>query len=224
MVHVARGCTHVARRHTWCTGSTMSISISSADDMHMHMSTCCTCTQAGPAFVEVSLALGTRTDLGRPKTSTADAKRAFMSFLGASRGGPGARGPGTTDQGSFLGASRGGGGGGETPGGVPCASPSDDYASDDYAVVSRAATSETGDALLLTPGPLTTSRATKEAMLHDYGSCVAGGHLRPLPPCGPWPPWPPLCPLGPPLGPWALFLWPLALDLRAALPFALCPY
>jgi len=53
---------------------------------------------------------------------------------------------------------------------VPCASPSDDYASDDYAVVSRAATSETGDALLLTPGPLTTSRATKEAMLHDYGS------------------------------------------------------
>ena len=30
--------------------------------------------------------------------------------------------------------------------------------------------SETGDALLLTPGPLTTSRRVKEAMLHDWGS------------------------------------------------------
>jgi 2-aminoethylphosphonate-pyruvate transaminase len=32
------------------------------------------------------------------------------------------------------------------------------------------AASETGDALLLTPGPLTTSRAVKEAMVHDWGS------------------------------------------------------
>ncbi|MCF3948208.1 2-aminoethylphosphonate--pyruvate transaminase [Acidiphilium sp. AL] len=32
------------------------------------------------------------------------------------------------------------------------------------------AASETGDALLLTPGPLTTSRSIKEAMLHDWGS------------------------------------------------------
>ena len=30
--------------------------------------------------------------------------------------------------------------------------------------------SETGDALLLTPGPLTTSKAVKEAVLHDWGS------------------------------------------------------
>ena len=30
--------------------------------------------------------------------------------------------------------------------------------------------SETGDPLLLTPGPLTTSRAVKAAMLHDWGS------------------------------------------------------
>jgi len=30
--------------------------------------------------------------------------------------------------------------------------------------------SETGDPLLLTPGPLTTSRSVKEAMLHDWGS------------------------------------------------------
>ncbi len=30
--------------------------------------------------------------------------------------------------------------------------------------------SETSDALLLTPGPLTTSKAVKEAMLHDWGS------------------------------------------------------
>ncbi len=30
--------------------------------------------------------------------------------------------------------------------------------------------SETGDALLLTPGPLTTSKSVKEAMLHDWGS------------------------------------------------------
>jgi 2-aminoethylphosphonate-pyruvate transaminase len=34
----------------------------------------------------------------------------------------------------------------------------------------RAAMSETGDPLLLTPGPLTTSRAVKEAMVHDWGS------------------------------------------------------
>jgi len=32
------------------------------------------------------------------------------------------------------------------------------------------AASQTGDALLLTPGPLTTSKAVKEAMLHDWGS------------------------------------------------------
>ncbi|CAM5195239.1 2-aminoethylphosphonate--pyruvate transaminase OS=Bosea thiooxidans OX=53254 GN=phnW PE=3 SV=1 [Bosea thiooxidans] len=34
----------------------------------------------------------------------------------------------------------------------------------------RPATSETGDPLLLTPGPLTTSKAIKEAMVHDWGS------------------------------------------------------
>jgi 2-aminoethylphosphonate-pyruvate transaminase len=33
-----------------------------------------------------------------------------------------------------------------------------------------AATSETGDPLLLTPGPITTSRTVKEVMLHDWGS------------------------------------------------------
>lgn len=33
-----------------------------------------------------------------------------------------------------------------------------------------AAASETGDPLLLTPGPLTTSRSVKEAMVHDWGS------------------------------------------------------
>ncbi len=33
-----------------------------------------------------------------------------------------------------------------------------------------AAASETGDSLLLTPGPLTTSRSVKEAMIHDWGS------------------------------------------------------
>ncbi len=32
------------------------------------------------------------------------------------------------------------------------------------------AASETGDPLLLTPGPLTTSRSVKQAMLHDWGS------------------------------------------------------
>jgi 2-aminoethylphosphonate-pyruvate transaminase len=32
------------------------------------------------------------------------------------------------------------------------------------------AVSETGDALLFTPGPLTTSRAVKQAMVHDWGS------------------------------------------------------
>ncbi len=34
--------------------------------------------------------------------------------------------------------------------------------------------SETGDALLLTPGPLTTSRAVKAVMVHDWGSRDAG--------------------------------------------------
>ncbi|KRE15963.1 2-aminoethylphosphonate--pyruvate aminotransferase [Bosea sp. Root483D1] len=34
----------------------------------------------------------------------------------------------------------------------------------------RPAVSETGDPLLLTPGPLTTSKAIKEAMIHDWGS------------------------------------------------------
>ena len=37
----------------------------------------------GPSFIEVSLSLGTREDLGRPKTSTADAKAAFMAHLAA---------------------------------------------------------------------------------------------------------------------------------------------
>src|SRR5262245_16885791 len=35
---------------------------------------------------------------------------------------------------------------------------------------SRPAASETGDPLLLTPGPLTTSRSVKTATLHDWGS------------------------------------------------------
>jgi 2-aminoethylphosphonate-pyruvate transaminase len=35
---------------------------------------------------------------------------------------------------------------------------------------SRRAASETGDPFLLTPGPLTTSRSVKEAMVHDWGS------------------------------------------------------
>jgi 2-aminoethylphosphonate-pyruvate transaminase len=36
------------------------------------------------------------------------------------------------------------------------------------------AVSETGDPLLLTPGPLTTSKSVKQAMLHDWGSRDAG--------------------------------------------------
>src|SRR6267154_2052199 len=34
----------------------------------------------------------------------------------------------------------------------------------------KTAASETGDPLLLTPGPLTTSAAVKQAMVHDWGS------------------------------------------------------
>ena len=34
----------------------------------------------------------------------------------------------------------------------------------------KAAASETGDPLLLTPGPLTTSKSVKQAMVHDWGS------------------------------------------------------
>src|SRR5881394_304329 len=36
------------------------------------------------------------------------------------------------------------------------------------------AVSETGDPLLLTPGPLTTSASVKQAMVHDWGSRDAG--------------------------------------------------
>ncbi len=39
---------------------------------------------------------------------------------------------------------------------------------------SRVASSETGDPLLLTPGPLTTSASVKQAMVHDWGSRDAG--------------------------------------------------
>lgn len=39
---------------------------------------------------------------------------------------------------------------------------------------SNRAVSETGDPLLLTPGPLTTSKSVKTAMLHDWGSRDAG--------------------------------------------------
>ena len=39
---------------------------------------------------------------------------------------------------------------------------------------SNRAVSETGDPLLLTPGPLTTSKSVKSAMLHDWGSRDAG--------------------------------------------------
>ncbi len=38
----------------------------------------------------------------------------------------------------------------------------------------RRAASETGDPFLLTPGPLTTSRSVKAAMVHDWGSRDAG--------------------------------------------------
>ena len=40
----------------------------------------------------------------------------------------------------------------------------------DPAAMPTKAASETGDPLLLTPGPLTTSRSVKQAMLHDWGS------------------------------------------------------
>ena len=39
---------------------------------------------------------------------------------------------------------------------------------------SKVAASETGDPLLLTPGPLTTSASVKQAMVHDWGSRDAG--------------------------------------------------
>src|SRR3977135_4137647 len=40
--------------------------------------------------------------------------------------------------------------------------------------IRRPAQSETGDPLLLTPGPLTTSTSVKQAMMHDWGSRDAG--------------------------------------------------
>ena len=79
----------------------------------------------GAAFVHVLLSPGTRGDLGRPTTTTGDAKKAFMGHLKE----PSQR-----------------------------------------KLLPAMARSETNDPLLLTPGPLTTSRSVKEAMLHDYGS------------------------------------------------------
>src|ERR1700748_2535857 len=40
--------------------------------------------------------------------------------------------------------------------------------------ITKPAASETGDPLLLTPGPLTTSASVKQAMFHDWGSRDAG--------------------------------------------------
>lgn len=37
-------------------------------------------------------------------------------------------------------------------------------------MIDKRAASETGDPLLLTPGPLTTSAKVKQAMVHDWGS------------------------------------------------------
>eukprot|EP01036_Dinobryon_divergens_P039486 gene39486-52052_t len=37
-------------------------------------------------------------------------------------------------------------------------------------MTTKPAASETGDPLLLTPGPLTTSASVKQAMVHDWGS------------------------------------------------------
>src|SRR6266540_6236189 len=49
--------------------------------------------------------------------------------------------------------------------------------SDRFQLENRMATpraaSETGDPLLLTPGPLTTSKRVKKVMVHDWGSCDA---------------------------------------------------
>src|SRR5215213_436368 len=47
---------------------------------------------------------------------------------------------------------------------VPAASRSDAMSA------ANRAQSETGDPLLLTPGPLTTARSVKEVMVHDWGS------------------------------------------------------
>lgn len=109
-------------------------------------------------FLEVGLALGTRKDLGRPTVSTHACKEAFMGFLrmhgGFSAGG-----------GRFRGGADAHGATGDRParGSHP---PSGAHGTS----TSRVFQTETGDPLLLTPGPLTTSATVKSAMLHDYGS------------------------------------------------------
>lgn len=102
------------------------------------------------AFLEVQLALGTREDLGRPTISTHECKDAFMTFL-RHRGGFGA-----------ADAAAGGGTG--------SSSETAHAATSQDAAPSTIYRTETGDPLLLTPGPLTTSASVKQAMLHDYGS------------------------------------------------------
>ena len=100
----------------------------------------------GPSFIEVQLARGTRPDLGRPTHLPADAKVEFMRFLQ------------TTPR-----AVRDPEGCGSAPG---------TWADGAQTIDARApATSRLGDdALLLTPGPLTTSSTVKAAMMHDIGS------------------------------------------------------
>jgi 2-aminoethylphosphonate-pyruvate transaminase len=40
----------------------------------------------------------------------------------------------------------------------------------EFSMPAPRAASETGDPLLFTPGPLTTSKSVKSAMVHDWGS------------------------------------------------------
>ncbi|CAB9503649.1 aminoethylphosphonate--pyruvate transaminase [Seminavis robusta] len=83
-----------------------------------------------PLFLEVKVAVGARTDLGRPKTTTEAARKAFMKFCQLP----------TTDKESRATISSSGG------------------------------FTQSGEPLLLTPGPLTTSPTVKAAMMHDLGS------------------------------------------------------
>ena len=62
-------------------GYTSSASASTAAEIRTTVDDALSSSPDGPLFLNVDLNLGTRSDLGRPKTTTLEAKKALMSFL-----------------------------------------------------------------------------------------------------------------------------------------------
>ena len=63
------------------SGYASSVSASTVADIRPAVEEALAKAPNGPLFLCVDLKLGTRSDLGRPKTTTHEAKEAFMKFL-----------------------------------------------------------------------------------------------------------------------------------------------